>query len=96
MEPQVVILKQRNERGWTYGRVGNRFFEAKVLDPGSDEGLDSGRVTRLAVCKTPEWNGHAIAFHYERGWGSSTKMLPQTTDDIRDLQAVLVALRDVA
>ena len=79
----MEIKVTNTEGNWTFGEVGNYYFEVKHFDQPSEFGLEfgetEGRISKLWVAR-----GLTTVCCYDRGWDK----LPLTDED----QAVCTAI----
>ena len=76
------IIVDYTWQNWIVGTIDGMEFEAKVYDTGSKFGIDGGRISKLAVCRTQP-HGEIIA--YERGW----EVFPDNSENKDILDALL-------
>lgn len=72
-ETEAVFTEFKSNTNWCEGTVGKYTFQAKLFDEGSDDGIDSGRVSKLSIWdqKVREEKSNFFAaciVNYDRGW----------------------------
>ena len=52
---------------WHTGEYQGHWWQAKVYDNGSIYGINEGRVSKLCICDSQDWDHTQIRFNYDRG-----------------------------
>ncbi len=68
----MKIIKPHSDSGWVTVEIDDHLVEAKVYDTPSSYGINSGRVSKLAIFKgnkrDPNINwGKQLCYNYDRG-----------------------------
>lgn len=81
MSKAHFITAKAKESGWIDGKIDDFRFQAKVYDIGSKFGINSGRVSKLAIWDHQRHN----VTNYDRGWD----VKPDSAEQKDILQALL-------
>lgn len=81
MSKAHFIAAKAKESGWIDGKIDEFRFQAKVFDVGSKFGINSGRVSKLAIW---DQQRHSVT-NYDRGWD----VKPNNAEQKDILQALL-------
>ena len=87
MSKAYSITSKAKESGWIDGKIDEFRFQAKVYDIGSKFGINSGRVSKLAIW---DQQRHSV-INYDRGWDVKPDSVEQK-DILRALLKYLEAL----
>jgi hypothetical protein len=86
---RMEIIQPANDwNNWVKAIVDGFFVIAKVFAKPSGFGINSGRVSKLAVVADDEWNPDKVIINYDRGW--------DTGEDSPYLDSIVAQLEDYA
>ena len=91
----MQILQAHDQYGWITAIIEGRWVQAKVFDEPSHYGINEGRVSKLAICKTDTRDStrnffDQMDYNYDRGLDFKRRSLPVAT--LRKIVAALEAL----
>jgi len=52
---------------WTEGVLNGYWYQAKVYPEGSQYGINNGRVSKLTICTSVNWDSSKQVYNYDRG-----------------------------
>jgi len=56
-----------HDSGWRDGVTDGHWWQAKISEEPGPLGVNGGRVIKMAVCNSAEWNHKEVIFNYSGG-----------------------------